>query len=240
VSNPFRFQQFTVLQEKSAFKVGTDSVVLGAWSACEKAGSILDLGTGTGLLALMCAQKNPDAQIIGIDPDPDSLDEARKNFGRSPWSDRLKAINTSFQNFGPSLFDYIVCNPPYFNAALPGRDARKNHARHMEPDGFTTLARQITRWLNPGGIFGFILPEKEWEIFSAELAHNHLFLLRRRSVFPKPGTKNKVRILSEWSPKEKDLIMESDLFLRTEKGTYSMEYKNLTGDFYLKETFIGL
>jgi tRNA1Val (adenine37-N6)-methyltransferase len=240
VSNPFRFQQFTVFQEKSAFKVGTDSVVLGAWSACEKAESILDIGTGTGLLALMCAQKNKHAPIIGIDPDPDTLNEALKNFGCSPWSHRLQAINIGFQNFGTSLFDYIICNPPYFCGALHGPETRKNNARHMEPDGFTALARQIPSLLSPGGIFGFILPEKEWELFSAELVQNNLFLRRRMSVFPKPGMKNKERILSEWSSPKKNLITEPDLFLRTEEGAYSMEYKNLTRHFYLKEAVTAL
>ncbi len=241
MSNPFRFQHFTVFQEKSAFKVGTDSVVLGAWISCEKATSILDIGTGTGLLALMSAQKNPDAQIIGIDSDEDSLYEAQENFRHSPWSDRLKAINTNFQDFHiEKPFDYIVSNPPYFSGALPGPESRKNNARHMEADGFKTLARQISRLLKAEGIFGCILPEKEWTAFSAELSQNNLFLKRSRTVFPKPGIGNKTRILSEWSPVKEDLITEPELVLRSEKGTYSEEYKELTQPFYLKEALTCL
>lgn len=241
MSNPFRFQHFTVFQKKSAFKVGTDSVVLGAWISCEKAASILDIGTGTGLLSLMCAQKNPYAQIIGIDSDEDSLYEAQENFRHSPWSDRLKGINIGFQEFHvEKRFDYIVSNPPYFSGALRGPESRKNNARHMESDGFNTLARQIARLLNAGGIFGCILPEKEWILFSAELSQHDLFLRRSRTIFPKPGIGNKVRILSEWSPEKKELITEPDLILRSEKGTYSEEYKELTQPFYLKEALTCL
>lgn len=241
MSNPFQFQQFTIFQEKSAFKVGTDSVILGAWISCEKAASVLDIGTGTGLLAMMCAQKNSDAHIMGIDTDGDSLDEARYNFGKSPWPKRLQTIHVGFQNFHTEKrFDYIVCNPPYFSGALKGPETRKNNARHMEPYGFTTLALQISRLLNPEGTFGCILPEKEWTLFSTELRRNLLFPIRCRTVFPKPGVTNKARFLSEWSPIKKELITEPDLFLRSEMGSYSEEYKNLTRSFYLKEAFIDL
>lgn len=182
-----------------------------------------------------------DAHIMGIDTDLDSLDEAQYNFGKSPWPKRLQTIHVGFQNFHTEKrFDYIVCNPPYFSGALQGPETRKNNARHMEPDGFTTLALQISRLLSPEGIFGCILPEKEWTLFSAELRRNLLFPRRCRAVFPKPGVTNKVRFLSEWSPIKKDPITEPDLFLRSKMGLYSEEYKKLTRSFYLKEAFIGL
>jgi tRNA1Val (adenine37-N6)-methyltransferase len=238
VSKPFHFIRFSVVQSDAAFKVGTDSVILGAWAACDSARRILDIGTGTGLLALMCAQRNPSAEITALEKDLPSLNEARNNFLHSPWAERLFPAEGNFETgLTAENFDYIISNPPYFRSALPSPEVRKNAARHIQPDGFHVLARRIFEWLTPEGKFGCILPEKEYELFARELEEKGLFLIRSRRVLPKPGAENKSRILSEWGKQPASAQKETDLFIRDEAGYYSAEYRKLTEEFYPDKAF---
>jgi len=132
--NPwFQFKQFTVWHDKCAMKVGTDGVLLGAWADMEQARSILDVGTGSGLIALMAAQRNLTAAITAIDIDESAIIQARENFDRSPWVNRLTAEPISLEDFAGStdaMFDVIVSNPPYFHQSLHSPDKKRTLARH--------------------------------------------------------------------------------------------------------------
>ncbi len=212
--------------------------MLGAWVSCETAGSILDIGSGSGILALMCAQRNPAADITALEPDFSSLEEARTNFARSPWQNRLFTMEDTFENYKPSRsFDFIICNPPYFQGSLPSPSARKNAARHMHESGFSVLADRVSQWLSPEGKFGFILPVKEYEQLARELTKSGLTQIRTMRILPKPGYEQKLRMVSEWGKQPHETRTEPDLFIRNEKGEYSIEYRKLTEEFYLSRAY---
>ena len=132
----FKFRQFTIWHDRCAMKVGTDGVLLGAWAGQDRPGEILDIGTGSGLIALMLAQRFPQARITGIDCDRDAVMQARENFAGSPWSGRLRAIHTSLQNYchgqeaASERFSLIVSNPPFYDNTLTNPDSRRCTARH--------------------------------------------------------------------------------------------------------------
>lgn len=213
-------------------------MILGAWASCGCANRILDVGTGTGLLALMCAQRNPTAEIFALENDLPSLKEAAYNFFRSHWAGRLFPVKGNFEKaLSEEKFDYIICNPPYFSSALPSPEIRKNTARHVQSDGFRVLAGRIFEWLTPEGKFGCILPEKENGMLARELEEKGLFLVRSRRVLPKPGAENKSRVLSEWGKQPASAQKETDLFIRDEMGNYSSDYRSLTEEFYCDRLF---
>ena len=134
----FTFKQFHVEQDRTAMKVGTDGVLLGAWA--EGGCTILDIGTGTGLVALMMAQRFEDAQVVGIDIDPDASEQARENVAASPFASRISILHTSLQAFSTERkFDAIVSNPPYFEHSLKNPDAARAAARHADSLPFADL-----------------------------------------------------------------------------------------------------
>ena len=133
MSNPyFQFKQFTVWHDKCAMKVGTDGVLLGAWTSVESAHRILDIGTGTGLVALMLVQRSlPDANIVALEIDEAAVGQARENIIRSPWKERVEVVQADFRKYRSSdKFDVIVSNPPYFVDSLECPDRQRTAARH--------------------------------------------------------------------------------------------------------------
>lgn len=233
MSRDFSFKQFTISQKHAAFKVGTDSVVLGAWVNVSHAKQILDIGTGTGLLALMCAQRNPTANLTAIEKDEASCNEAIHNFSNSPWCDRLSAKHTDIENYYSSIsFDYIICNPPYFlNALLPDA-SRKADARHASYGFFDVLVKKVDELMAVDGIFGCILPYEEFEYLSSAFYKRNWNLTRTQKLWPYPGG-NKLRVLAEW---KKDAWVNRnfpDIYVRDSQREFSNEYKRLTQDFYL-------
>ncbi|HYX05427.1 MAG TPA: methyltransferase, partial [Bacteroidales bacterium] len=130
----FRFKQFTIIQDKTAMKVGTDGVLLGAWTRPEKAASILDIGTGTGLIALMMAQKSK-ALITAVEIDKDAADQAQQNTENSPWHERIQVHQSSVQEFSANFgkkFDLIISNPPYFHQSFKNPGIKRSLARHND------------------------------------------------------------------------------------------------------------
>lgn len=266
----FRFQQFFVRHDKSSMKVGTDGVLLGAWAptrstiAATDAESgiksddasalptttfqvatgtpirILDVGTGSGLIALMLAQRTsdmPDVQIDAIDIDEASCLQAQENFNASPWAERLHAAHSSLQQWQTANgkgYDLIVSNPPYFVDSLKAPDAARCAARHNDTLPFGILMAESTRLLKQDGILAVIVPcDAEQELQDSAAAQG-LQCIRRCYVHPKPGRDAK-RVLLAW---QKDTSGRTDatehLTLEDENGGRSEEYKNLTEDFYLK------
>jgi len=234
--NYFKFKQFTVHQEYSAFRITTDSVMLGAWAAVEGARSILDIGTGTGILALMAAQRS-DARIVAIEPDRNSFMQAGLNITASQWHGRITLLNTSIQEYRPSgnlLFDAIITNPPYFVDSLLNPSENKARARHTVTMSHADLAGAAARLLAPAGTLHLVLPVNEAVRFVALAADGGLLCVRRCSVRPTPASppSRVLMALQGGGPQSCD---ESEMVI--EKGgrhLYSDDYVSLTKDFYLK------
>lgn len=235
-NNYFKFKHFTIHQEHASFKVTSDSVLLGAWAAVEGARNILDIGTGTGLLALMAAQRSV-ARIVAIEPDHNSYVQAGLNFDASPWKNRIILLNTPVQDFNPeggSGFDAIISNPPYFIDSLLNPDADKACTRHTITLSQADLLGAVVRLLNPGGTLHMVLPVTEAKRFLSLAVTYDLFCSRRMLVRPTPAQPPSRVLMSlrRGGPQSCD---ESEIII--EKGgrhIYSDEYVSLTKDFYLK------
>lgn len=214
-------------------KVGTDGVLLGAWSKAVNS-NILDIGTGTGLIALMLAQRTKTALINAIEIDKLASKEAQNNFNNSDWKERLISINTSLQDFHPQKeYDLIISNPPFFINATKAPEINRNNARHTDNLSFDELISSVNRLLAETGIFSLILPINEANHFFKLAQQNKLFLNKKCLVKPNP-TKAAKRVLMEFSFFEKEL-MEEELTIETEnRHEYTKEYISLTKDFYLK------
>ena len=228
----FRFKQFAVEQEDVAMKVGTDGVLLGAWADCEGAKCILDIGTGTGVIALQMAQRNNQAQIHAVEIDEAAAKRARANFDNSPWAERLTVEQTAVQKFSPAeKFDLIVSNPPYFVDSLLPPDAKRSTARHTHDLTFEELDKAVARLLADNGKFALILPITEFEKY---LTLTQLHLARRCNVHPIEGGAVK-RVMGEFvkhptaETKHENIAIE-----RGKRGDYTDDYRALTKDFYLK------
>lgn len=229
----FQFKQFTIRQGKSAFKVGTDGVILGAEASVAGAGKILDVGAGTGLISIMLAQRS-DAKIDSIEPDGESYPELVENVRQCKWSSRITCLNTDLQNHVPGYrYDLIVANPPYFRDSLVNPDPRKSRARHMYslPPGI--LLRGIDRLLEDDGRFEVIMPYAEGNVFIAEAVEYNLFCYKILKIKPLPSSEIRRMVLgfsrSKQKPQEKFLTIEHG-----QRHDFTEEYRNLTKDFYLK------
>ena len=228
----FRFKQFSVEQDDVAMKVGTDGVLLGAWAECEGARRILDIGTGTGVIALQMAQRNPMAQVQAVEIDETAARRARANFDNSPWAERLEVAQTPVQEFSPAeKFDLIISNPPYFIDSLLPPDAKRSTARHTHDLTFEELDKAVGRLLAENGKFALILPVTEFERY---LSLTQLHLVRRCDVSSIDGGAVK-RILGEFAKQKPTEVAHETLAIEVEnRGEFSAEYRALTKDFYLK------
>ena len=213
-------------------KVGTDGVLLGAWAACDGAKRILDIGTGTGLIALMLAQRNAEAEVQAVEIDETATRRARSNFDLSPWAERLTVENCAVQEFAPAeKFDLIVSNPPYFVDSLLPPDAKRSTARHTHDLSFEELDKAVCRLLADEGRFALILPTAEFDRY---LAITQLHLVRRCDMHPTTGAATK-RVMAEFAKHEvADAKHETITIEQDKRGDYTVEYRALTKDFYLK------
>lgn len=228
----FRFKQFDVVNRQSAMKVGTDGVLLGAWAA-SAGNSILDVGAGTGLIALMMAQRFPDAEVTAVEIDPVAVQEAAANFSASPWNQRLTAICADFTSWiSPDRkFDAIVSNPPFFTAGLRALDSSRAAARHCDTLPLPVMFSQSYSMLAPEGVLSLILPQElDSEIeFMAVTAG--LYPSRRCHVTTTPRKPAK-RTLWEFSMADGP-CRHSELSITDGNGAFTPEYISLTRDFYL-------
>ena len=232
---PFRFKKFSVQQDRSAMKIGTDGVLLGAWaSIADGLASILDIGTGTGLIALMMAQRCEAEQIDAIELESEAFEQAVDNFENSPWADRLYCYHASLQEFTQEIeetYDLIISNPPYF-IPNPQADKKRSIARHHGHLSHEELIRCSAKLLSKNGSFAFILPHPEEQ--------QVLRYGKQYNLFPKRITR--VRGHAE-SPVKRSLIelkfgeqvcIEDVLILETERNTYTPAFREMVRDFYLK------
>lgn len=232
-NNYFKFKQFTINQDRCAFKVGTDGVLLGAYADVKGRRKILDIGTGTGLIALMLAQRC-DAQIIAIEPDNESFIQASENVKLSKWGCRIEVENCSLQHFIPNgvEFDMIVTNPPYFIDSLKNPDPAKSNTRHNDNLTHSDILEAADRLLDQNGILQLIMPYDEGNIFIAEACGHSLFCINILKIRPTPSSEIRRLILGFSREKGKP----AEQFLTIEKGKrhdFTDDYLSLTKDFYL-------
>lgn len=217
-------------------KVGTDGVLLGAWADINPSQhNILDIGTGTGLIALMAAQRSEawGAEIVGVEIDPASAEDATENTLCSPWSERVTIKRCAIQEFEPSSrFDHILSNPPYFVDSLTSPDRARTTARHTTSLSFEELAHSAARLLSIGGALSLVLPYDAVADMTLAAARSGLFLVRRCDVRSKASGKP-LRSLLEYRPTPAPTQRE-ELTIHSAGGDFSPEYRTLTKDFYLK------
>lgn len=229
----FTFKQFTVNHDKCAMKVGTDGVLLGAWAPVANAKHILDVGTGTGLIALQIAQRNQKAAITAIEIDPAAAAQAKENVQCSSWADRIDVICSDFRSFQSKIkFDLIVSNPPYFIDALNCPNEQRNIARHTGGLNYDLLFHHAAHLLEEEGGVSVIIPvEAERAVIDAAW-DNKLFPSNCMRIFTKPGKPCR-RVLFTFRFQYKEYI-EENLCIEVERNNYTPEYIALTKDFYLK------
>lgn len=229
----FRFKQFEIDDSLSAMKIGTDGVLLGAWADVADAHSILDIGTGTGLVAIMCAQRNAMARVHGIDIVEDAVTEARGNMARTAWSERLSAKHADVRMYNPDMrYDHIVSNPPFFLTTLHSPDAVRAMARHADTLTYDDLVSAAERLLNPDGRLSVVLPTDCAQQFR-RVAFERVWLTRIMDVVTREGEAPK-RTMMEFRLSDAPLMPHAaSLTIQAADGSYTEDYRRLTEQFYL-------
>ena len=236
---PFQFKEFTIHQDKAAMKVGTDGVLLGAWCAVDDyPDSILDIGSGTGVVALMIAQRSDAMTIDAVEVDENAYEQTVENFEKSDWGDRLYCYHATFQEFADEIateeesYNLIVSNPPFYTDTFESKDASRNKARFTAALSFEELVLGVAKILSKNGIFTTIIPFKEEEKF-IDIAKEHQLFLNSVCRVQGNNTSEIKRSLLAFSFEETE-IQETHLIIETARHQYTEDYINLTKDFYLK------
>lgn len=231
-NNFFQFKHFRVVQEKSAMKVGIDGVLLGAWADFDNEQRILDVGTGTGLLALMASQRT-SACVDAVEIEPEAAQEAESNFQNSPWSERLQLFVTAFQNFETEKkYDHIISNPPFFEDSPKSDDDKRARARHADSLTLADLLTKAVDLLEPHGKISLVLPLEKEERLRYLARTLGLWVTKCARVFPDERKKSH-RILVELSADRQVDLIETIYIRHAETGEYTDQYRQLTKDFYL-------
>lgn len=229
----FEFKRFRVDDALCAMKVGTDGVLLGAWADVSASRRILDLGTGSGLIALMVAQRSAEAGILGIDVDADAVSQARHNFELSPWSERLTAEQCDVRElYTEQQFDHIVSNPPYFVETTESPNEARATARHATHLKFGDIIAVAERLLVEGGRLSVILPTDVAAMFRRE-AFERLWLVRQMDISTKEGEAPRRTMMEFRRVSEPVMPKITTLTIRHKDSTYTDEYRRLTEDFYI-------
>ncbi|MBQ0909136.1 methyltransferase [Flavobacterium sp. F-328] len=233
----FQFKQFTVEQDRCAMKIGTDGVLLGAWTPItNNPFSILDIGAGTGIIALMLAQRSNAEQIDALEIDEDAYEQATDNFENSSWSDRLFCYHAGLDEFveePEDEYDIIVSNPPFYTEDYKTENEQRDLARFADAMPFDELIEAADLLLSENGIFSVIIPYKEEGNFIALANEYQLYPLKITRVKGTPTTEIK-RSLLAFTRKETIDYTVDELIIETERHIYTPEYIALTKDFYLK------
>lgn len=226
---PFHCKQFSIEQSDNLQKIGSDSMLLGAWTKGYFS-TILDIGTGTGILALIQAQQNQLAQIIGIEPHEASYLEAELNFKSSPFSNRMTCIKTKLQSFKTDIkFDLIIANPPYFDQDYLSANAEKNSARHTVDLSISDLYFHVSKLLSEEGKFHVVFPYS--------VAEKHIRIAAGQGLYPykkliaTSENKTPIRYFIGFQKRIEKCISE-DIIIKYNDGMYSKKYAALTSDYY--------
>lgn len=229
----FQFKQFSIKQDKTAMKVGTDGVLLGAWAEVGNAQNILDVGTGTGLVALMLAQRNEQAKITAIEINQNAFEQAKENISESPFSKKIEIFHIDFLNYSTTQkFDVIVSNPPYFNNTFQAENVGRNQARQNSSLPFRQLVEKTKQLLSAKGKANFIIPYQEEECFLQYAAKENLFPYKITHIKGHQNAPIKRSLLCLQN--EKSAIEKSMLCIEKSRHNYTADYIELTKDFYLK------
>lgn len=233
----FQFKQFSIEQDRCAMKVGTDGVLLGAWSPIpENVFSVLDIGAGTGIIALMIAQRSFAEQIDAVEIDEEAYEQAVENFENSPWSDRLFCFHAGLDEFveePEDEYDLIISNPPFYTEDYKTENEQRDLARFADAMPFEELIEAVALLLSESGIFSVIIPYKEEEKFIALAKEVDLFTIKITRVKGTPTSEIK-RSLLAFSRNEIESVPVDELTIEISRHIYTDEYIALTRDFYLK------
>ncbi len=235
----FKFKEFTINQDKTAMKVGTDAVLLGAWTNIENyPNTILDIGSGTGILSLMLAQRCDAMTIDAVEIEPNAFEQCVENFEKSDWGDRLYCYNVSFEEFAEEMsedeetYDLIISNPPFYTDDFKSEDENRNIARFESSLSFENLLDGVAKLLSENGVFSVIVPKKEENHFINLAKTKQLFLQRICEIQGNSNSEVK-RVLMEFSRTSCE-IKKEHLIIEHSRHNYTEDYINLTKDFYLK------
>lgn len=229
----FQFKQFIIKQDRCAMKVGTDSVLIGAWAEVGQAYHVLDIGTGSGIIAIMIAQRS-EAHIDAIEIEEQAYLQSIENFSNCTWNNRINSFHIDLKSYADSClkkYDLIISNPPFFIKSYKTNHHQVNLARHNDQLPFCDLIYGADKLLTDNGRFSLVLPFAEGSIFIAEAVKKGLFCIRKTSVKPKHNTPVK-RLLLEFS-RVPAHCEEDFLVIVDNENDYTLKYKTLTKDFYL-------
>lgn len=232
----FKFKKFNIEQDNCTMKVGTDGVLLGAWADVKNAKSILDIGTGTGVIAIMLAQRAAEAKVSGIEIDQAACTQAQQNMDGSPFADRLKTELSPVQDFAKlsrDEFDLIVSNPPFFSGGTFSENQDRNSVRHTVKLSHGDLLMAVQKLLSKTGKFCVILPYLEGLRFQEMAKNYNLFCTKMTEVKPKKE-KSVERLLLQFERKEKAIKIDQIVIQKAARNDWTKEYIELTGEFYLK------
>ncbi|MGS2719245.1 tRNA1(Val) (adenine(37)-N6)-methyltransferase [Paraglaciecola aestuariivivens] len=233
----FRCKQFAIDDSQCAMKVGTDSLMLGSWVEPKEASKILDIGTGSGLLAIMLAQKAPShAQITGIDIDKHAITQAKTNAANCPWSQKITFYQSDVQTWPLNQqYDLVISNPPYFavnhSANQLSRNNKREHARQTSALKHGDLLKFVSQGLSPTGTFYCVLPADSAAAFCTLAEQCGLYLIKSLAIQARPDTAI-IRMLLAFSWQSIKPI-EQQITIYTQAQNYSPEYQALCKDFYL-------
>ncbi len=234
-SNSFRFKQFEIHQDQCTMKVGTDGVLLGAWADVSQSKRILDIGTGSGVIALMLAQRAQEADIHGVEIDPLAQEQAAMNAEHSLWGERITIFPGAIQDFArqhQERYDLVVSNPPFFSGGTLSANHSRNEVRHTVKLPSGELLHAVRMLLKPEGRFCVILPFLEGLRFAELAASYNLPCTRMTEVFPKPS-KPVSRLLLQFESEAHPLVKSKLVIQEVEEHNWTDEYKALTDQFYL-------
>jgi tRNA1Val (adenine37-N6)-methyltransferase len=233
----FSFKQFSIEQDRCAMKIGTDGVLLGAWTPImHNPLSILDIGTGTGIIALMLAQRSNAEQIDALEIDEEAYEQSVENFENSPWSDRIFSFHAGLDEFvedPEDEYDLIVSNPPFYSEDYKTESNQRDMARFQDAMPFEDLIEAAALLLSENGVFSVIIPFKEESSFLALAEEYELHPLKITRVKGTPTTEIKRSLLAFSRDKNIDIIID-ELIIETARHLYTREYIELTKEFYLK------
>jgi tRNA1Val (adenine37-N6)-methyltransferase len=236
MTKPFLFKQFQIHQDRCAMKIGTDGVLLGAWTSLEhQPRSILDIGAGTGIIALMLAQRSFAETLDGIEIDEDAYEQCAHNFEASNWADRLFCYHASLEEFVAEIedkYDLIVSNPPFYSELVSSGNEPRDIARQNQSLPFEALLNSVAQLLTENGTFSTIIPFKEEERF-LELA-SALNLYPKRLVRVKGNPKSEIKRSLLELQLGKTTVEIKNLTIESSRHQYTQEYIDLTKDYYLK------
>ena len=236
MNKPFKFKKFTIHQDRCAMKVGTDGVLLGAWTSVEhNPYNVLDIGAGTGILSLMLAQRSHAEQIEAIEIDDDAFEQCAENFENSPWNDRLFCFHASLFEYIEAVdqkFDLIICNPPFYTEDYKTDNEARDLARFSDAMPLEHIIFAVINFLSDKGKFSVVIPYKEEKKYIEEASL--IDLIPNRILRVRGNEKSEIkRSLIEFSYSDHPVEI-TELIIETERHQYTEDYIKLTKDFYLK------